>query len=203
MPDTVTSHEERGGETGEVRNRIGLYPTLIGNPWSQLPVAVRNAHCEGYSFRAAGTFTIRRGSGFLARLICCVLRMPPSDEVATELVVTVQGEREYWERTFGRHRLLTVQLPSADGLLIERFSFIQFCFSLSARPDGLYFEQQKAALQIGPLGRSIPAFCAPVVSASEHAADGSGTRVSVKVWLPFVGSLIEYNGTLGQPARHP
>lgn len=203
MADTVTSHEERGGAPSDKQDRGGLYPTLVGDAWNQLPAAVCNAHCRGVSLRADGVFAIRRGRGFLARLICYVLGMPPSGEVATELVVTVQGEREYWDRTFGRHRLETVQLPSADRLLIERFSFVQFCFSLSARPDGLYFEQQKAAFKIGPLCVPLPSCCSPVVSSLEQAADGGGTRVSVKVWLPFVGSLIEYSGNLGQPARNP
>jgi hypothetical protein len=129
--------------------------------------------------------------------------MPPSAaHVATELSVTAVAGREYWERTFDRHRLSTVQTADVGGMLIERFSFLQFWFSLRAGPDGIYFEQQNAAIQVGPFSVFIPACCAPLISAWERDGDGRSTEVLVQVRLPRFGLLIEYSGILKEPQPH-
>jgi hypothetical protein len=175
-----------------------LYPRLLGPAWDRLDPAVRRAHLLDGTLAVRGRFRIWCAPGRLARVLCRLVRLPPAGaDIETRLVVTGDGDRERWERSFGGHRLVSEERAASNGQLIEWMPPVELRFRLEAEAGALRFRQAGAALRLGRLRLPLPAAVAPRVDAREApAGDGGAVRVTVAVRAPLVGRLFEYEGVV-------
>ena len=156
------------------------------------------AAAGGVRVRCVGSFSIRRGTNPIARLLARQLRLPPEiDDVPTTLRIAGQNGMERWERVFGKTLLVTTQRLDDDGLMIERFRFLELMYRVDRQPDCVRHLQVGAALRCGRLRVPLPRLLAPSVVGSETATGvPKQIRVQVDVRLPIVGVLLSYDGVV-------
>ena len=173
-----------------------LYENLLGDAWVRVAERVRLFHCRGLGFVAHGIFRIVRPERWLGRLLAFVLRLPPaSDAAALRLHVVPLEGGEKWSRDFAGRILSTTQHCDARGLMVERFTGVEFKFRITEREAGIDYTQATAGLAFWALRIPLPRWLAPHVTAREEAV-GDAVRVEVKVTLPWAGLLIAYDGQL-------
>jgi hypothetical protein len=170
-----------------------LYQQLLGPAWSELAPAVQRLH--GEQATARGTFCVRRGRTWMARLLGVIMRMPAAaEQVVVTLRVARAGEREHWQRVFGAHPLDSRQWERA-GCLVEALGPIQCVFRLHAVEGALGFEQVGAAFGLGRYRVPLPRFLAPRVRGRATFHEGA-VRVDVTIAAPGLGLIVGYDGTL-------
>jgi len=175
---------------------VALYPWLLGDAFARLPQAVQRLHLAGPTAVAAGHGTVTLGTGRIARLLAWLLGVPAAG-VDRPLRVTVTRSASGGETLCRRYpdaTLTTTQHPAGSagsGLLAERFGPVALVIRLEARAHGLTFMLRRATL----FGLPLPRFLAPTVQARETADDGV-YRFFVRVDLPGLGRLIQYQGSL-------
>jgi hypothetical protein len=168
-----------------------LYAALLGAAWESLAPAVRRLHQGGT--RARALFSVRRGTGLLARFAAAIARMPPqAEEVDVTLAVELDGESERWCRDFGGVAVRTAQW-GRRGLLVEAFGLMQCIFRLRAEAGALIFDQVAAALGFRSVALPLPRFLAPHVEGRVDAEEG-GVHVDVRIYAPIVGLVVAYEG---------
>ena len=176
---------------------MGLYPRLLGPAWETLDEAVRRMHTVGEGVAVRGFFRVWRAPGLPARVLCRLGRLPPPGEaVETRLVVTGDGERELWTRSFAGRPLVSAELAGGDGVLVERLPPVELRFRLEAQAGALHLRQVGAALRFAGLRVPLPAFLAPQATARETPAGGGAVRVEVAVRAPLLGPIFGYEGTV-------
>ncbi|MFN8524006.1 MAG: DUF4166 domain-containing protein [Chloroflexota bacterium] len=184
---------------------VGLYQRALGSAWEALHPALRAAHAGHGVYRAAGSFEIRYGRGWLARAIVAMCGMPPAAaSVPTRLVVAPGDDFERWFRTFGARPLDSVQTTPARGRVWERFGPVEIRFHLGIDGGALVYVQERCALALPGLHLPMPGWLAPRVAAREEPGSGPGaTRIEVTISAPWGGLLITYQGEIapeGGPA---
>ncbi len=175
---------------------------MLGPAWGELAPAVQRLHGERET--ALGTFRVRRGRTWMARLLGVVMRMPAAAErVAVTLRVARSPGREHWQRVFGAHPLASRQWERA-GCLVEALGPIQCVFRLHAVAGALTFEQVGAAVGLGRFRLPLPRFLAPRVRGRAHvvmgpepgAGDDGAVHVEVTISAPGLGLIVGYDGQL-------
>lgn len=143
-----------------------------------------------------GQFTIRRGKGFLARMLTWLMRLPAEGEqVPTQLVVNADDNGEQWSRTFAGRPFITKQSAHAEGFMAERIGLMEILYRLNVADHALSYDQARAALRVGTLRIPLPRWLSPTITAREWAeSDDRNVHVSVSVTAPLVGLLINYQG---------
>jgi hypothetical protein len=183
-----------------------LYPRLLGSAWPALGPGVRALHLAPgrRGLRATGCFRVRWGSSPAATGLARALRLPaPAESVVTSLSIEAGEDGERWQRVFGDRALSTDQAAGHDGLLLERFGWLELRLRLTAAEATLRYEPAGAALRLGRWRFPLPAALAPTVRAVEAPGADGATRVSVEVRLPAVGLLIAYDGWMRPEERGP
>ncbi|HYT89948.1 MAG TPA: DUF4166 domain-containing protein [Gemmataceae bacterium] len=175
-----------------------LYPQILGTAWYDLDEAVQRLHGEPATVRATGTFRVRHGANWLARLLVRLAGLPAAGEaVEVQLAVIPRDHGEEWRRAFAGRLLVSFQWQRPDGLLAEQMGLLELWFRLEVAGGMLIYHPQRAALRLGSLRLPLPRWCAPRVAAWEKpVGDGESTQVSVEVSLPLLGLLVAYEGTL-------
>jgi hypothetical protein len=173
----------------------GLYPSLLGAAWEDLPEPVRRAHDISHPLCYRGALSVRGGRSAAARLVAALLRLPrPGEGVPVRLVVTPAVDGCCWRRTFGSQTLLTRQFRRGDWL-VERFGILDLCFALIVEKGRIRYRQTAAALCVGRLRLPLPRLLMPVVAADAWVVDGeSEMRIEIRVSAPLVGTVLEYGG---------
>jgi hypothetical protein len=170
---------------------LSLYATLLGPAWMSVAPSVRRLHAGGA--RARGVFRVRRGEGFLARLVAALLRLPAAGEgVAITLAVDPAAGGERWSRTFGGRILRSFQWQSG-ALLAEALGLVQCLFELRVEAGALVFAQVRATMGFRRLALPLPRVLSPRVEGRAEA-DGDEVLVDVQIHAPLVGLLIRYDG---------
>lgn len=177
---------------------LPLYQRLLGARWWQLAPAVQCAHRAGDQIDSAGRFDITHGSGVLARLLVHWMRVPAAGHaVPTQLRRVHVQEGEQWNRMFGDFPLQSTQCALDGQLLAERFGRLELRFRLEVCCGGIRYCQCGAAIRGGWLSLRLPVWIIPRVTAEEMPAETPHqTRVRVKVRLPVVGTILEYQGQM-------
>ena len=177
---------------------VALYPRIVGTAWADLSEPVQQFHLFQKQWRGTGLFTIRHGSGVLARLLVWLMRLPAEgDDVPVELVVDANENGEQWNRKFAGRPFITKQSERAGGFMAERIGLTEILYRLTVKDRALCYEQVSAALRLGRLRLPLPRLFAPKIAAREWAApDGRGVYVSVEVRAPLAGLLIHYQGNI-------
>jgi hypothetical protein len=166
-----------------------LYRRILGPRFDSLPRVLQTFHDAPSGGRARGTFQVERGSGLFRNALASVMGLPGAGkDVAVRLEVRVQGDRERWLRHFPRRTLVSTQW--ADGsLLLERVGLISFACALAVEGSRVGYEFRRAWL----VGIPLPTWLSPYVDGRVDAAD-TGWRVSVHVYAPFFGQILQYQG---------
>ena len=169
-----------------------LYQRILGNKFDTLPETLRRFHGSATGGRGAGMLRVRRGRGLLSRIAGWMAGLPPQQDAArVELTVEVDGKQgEKWIRTFDSHRLSSTQ-SEENGLLIEHMFPLKLGFELTVSDDTITHNVRRCWLGAIPLPLSL----APRVATSTTATR-DGWLLHVRVELPGVGELIQYDGEI-------
>ena len=165
-----------------------LYERLLGSSFARLPAALRRFHGHAGG-RAEFALEVTHGPGFLRNAVARALRMPAAALRAPgRLVVTVDGDREAWVRTFPDMTRRTTQWIEA-GRLVEEAGPMQFLFAVDADERGMRFSQTGCRI----FGRPLPRALAPRVETMVRG-DDRGWNVLVSIAMPLLGRIATYGG---------
>ncbi len=173
---------------------VPLYKRVMGSQFDHIPPAVRNMHTVFGTAVAFGKAEVQRGTSLLARLVCNIMRFPPSGQHTLEVHFTEQNGVERWTRNFGGHRFSSA-LSTSAGRLIERFGPMRFHFDLPADEQELTMAMRRWSV----LGIPLPLWLAPR-SAAREWAEGDLFYLDVPIDLPLIGRVVHYRGYL-HPAQ--
>jgi Domain of unknown function (DUF4166)/Saccharopine dehydrogenase NADP binding domain len=176
-------------ETQE-RDLVPLYKRIMAHSFDRLPLPVRTMHDICGAGTAHGHAEVERGTSFLAKLVCNIMRFPPAGRNKLTVYFTEENGVEQWTRAFGGHRFSST-LSEAKGRLVERFGPMRFHFDLPATDRGLTMVMRKWSI----FGVPMPLWLAPRSEAQEWA-EGDDFRLDVPIDLPMIGRIIHYRGWL-------
>jgi len=176
-----------------------LYPWLLGPAYMRLPKLVRRMHAVAPRVEARGFGSVRLGGNPVSRMLAALLRLPAEGDDRPLAVTFEAGEAgETLSRRYSDAVLASRQSAAGEagsGLLEESFGPLALVLRLEPSADGLAFLLQ----DVRCLGRSIPRALRPRVEAREFA-EGGWYRFFVRVELPLLGRLIQYEGRLRRVA---
>jgi hypothetical protein len=182
------SHESRQREAGEMAS-ASLYRRVLGAQFDALPAILRRFHDSSGGSRARGTFRVERAAGRLRNALASLLDLPRAgSEVPVQLQVMVENERERWIRDFEGHRFETVQWERG-GLLMETSGWTSFSTMLKVEGSRLCYEFRRAWFAGIPIPRRLSPWVESWVDAGE-----TSWRVVVRIFAPFLGELVRYDG---------
>jgi hypothetical protein len=168
------------------RETSGLYRELLGSDYERLSPALRAFH-DRPTASCAGTGCVTRAPGWINNCLATLLGLPPSiRRTRVRLEVCRQAAGERWGRSFGRHRLDTIQ-RRGRGLLLERAGPITFGLRVCVRGGGLTFRTRRTWL----LGIPCPQAFSPTVDA-DVTPRNFGWNVCVRIGLAWRGQILEY-----------
>jgi hypothetical protein len=166
-----------------------LYRRLLGSRFDALPEVLGRFHDAPGGGRARGNFRVERFGGRAASALATLMRLPRSaGEVPVRLQVTDLATGERWVRQFGAQTLATRQWANGD-LLMERSGFVSFSSALVVEGTTLRYEFRRAWFA----GIPLPSWLSPSVEGSVDAGD-TGWRTVVRVFAPFFGEIVRYEG---------
>jgi hypothetical protein len=170
--------------------RRQLYERLLGASFERLPAPLRRFHA-----RPGGTaefaMEVTYEPGFLREVLSALLRLPaPSPRAPGKLHVTVDDDREVWERVFPDTKLRTVHWIDGDRL-VEESGPLQFVFDVDANERGLRF----SSIACRFLGCTLPRWLVPRIEAAARA-DERGWNLLVSIAVPVLGRLATYGGAV-------
>jgi len=175
--------------------RTPLYQRIIGADYADLPDVTQAIHNVNGELIVEGRGRVARNKSTLGNWLADRLGMP---KAATDIPVTVRFDEhdggEMICRNYNGHMLTTYQTEGTgidQGLLMERFGPVTLYIHLDAHEEGIDFHLQKATIGSVPL----PQWLRPRLTARERSRDGQH-HYFVRVGLPGVGTLIEYEGLL-------
>ncbi len=175
-----------------------MYGQIIGDDYERLPPLVRNMHEVKGRHTARGRGRVERGSNFAARRLADFLGMPPeAADIPVETTFSLEQGAETITRNYNGAILITRQAIAksrpADGtaLLLEQFGPVALFIALEGTEEGITFHLRRCSL----LGLRLPQKLSPRLVARERVRDGR-YHYFVRIELPLVGKLIEYEGLL-------
>ncbi len=152
---------------------------------------MRTFHDAPQVGRGLGSFRVERPAGRLPRVLGDLLGFPPAgEEVAVVLQVEIEGKRERWMRSFGGHRLVTVQ-EAEEQRLVERFGAVSLVYRLGVEEGALVYDLVGMRL----FGVPIPRLLSPLDRTAERSTQ-DGWEVTVRISIPVLGELLRYGGRL-------
>jgi hypothetical protein len=170
-----------------------LYQSILGSDFDTVPDKIREMH--SFARVAKGTADVSRGSGWGARLICRLAKLPEARSkvpVETSFEPIAGGER--WTRRFDGQPFQTDMMAGtgeAYPCMLERLGPFLFKMRVTATTDGIDLTPEKVFL--GPL--PVPLALAPRAVGRERVRDGR-YRFSVEVTFPLIGKVFGYEGWL-------
>jgi len=172
-----------------------LYARILGSTFREL-----DGRLKGLlgSPAASGAFLVRRGRGAMARLMGWMLGLPRAGSgIPVRLVVESAANGEIWRREIGAATFVTEQTATREGLLAERFGWIEFRLKVEADGTSVRFRQVGAALALGSLRVPLPRWLSPCVEALMRVeANDASPHVSVVLLAPAAGLLMAYEGSI-------
>jgi len=167
-----------------------LYRAILGKDFDALSPALRTLHDGNGARHARGRARVVRSRHVLGSLIARCMSFPPSaDDTQVAVAMVVEGSSERWTRDFGGHRFSS-RVCTSQGHLVEVFGPAAFSFRLDAKEREICWR----FVGMKVLGVPWPRSLAPRIAARE--CDRGGYRFEVSVALPWIGTLVEYEGSL-------
>ncbi len=193
---TIYEGSRDDSEVSSSEPSASLFEHTLGSAWHGLPAQIRVVHSGAPVLRAAGRARVLRGSNPLTWAIGGVFGFPPAaDDVAVEVEITAQGQRETWERRFGRARFASELSPGSglsDRLVHERFGPFSFAMALVVDDDRLRYVIRRWSFA----GVSMPRFLGPYGETFETVDEAGRFVFNVDIKLPLLGRLVSYRGYL-------
>lgn len=170
-----------------------LFPTLLGNEWSQLAPSVQRLHGAGVFVRARGQADVSGANHFLTWGLRQLLGLPaPGPGQPLEVTIEREGSREIWTRDFGRRQMRSVlDRDPSTGHLREQLGPVTFRFDLRRDGDAIDWHLCGARLFGLPLPRSL---LGVVLSRSGSRENRYAFEIDAR--LPWLGQLVGYRGLL-------
>ena len=166
-----------------------LYQRILGERFDALDPVLRRFHSSETRAAGRGLFRVVHHPGWVRKLLLAVLRFPAKgDGVEVRLEVTPSESGERWVRSFAGRPLVTWQ-SAGRGLLMERAGPLCFGLAVEVVAGGLTFRTRRTWM----LGVPLPGWLAPRVEA-DVAPAGEAWNVAVRLALPLVGRLLDYEG---------
>lgn len=189
-----------GGSGVDETSRPSMYRRILGDAYDRLPPLVRDMHEVESRHTARGRGRVSRGTGLASRLMANVLGMPPeARDIPVETTFSLEQGAETITRNYNGAILVTRQAmvpvnaaeTGSPALLLEKFGPVALFIRLEGTQEGITFHLQRCSL----LGLPLPRFLSPRLVARERMSDGK-YHYFVRIELPLVGKLIEYEGLL-------
>ena len=166
-----------------------LYRRVLGSEFARLAPALRQFHDCELGGKAAGRMTIEHGSGWIARVLAWLLRLPPAmKDGPVTLAVSASDSVERWDRAFGSRRLITRQWQRG-ALLVESLGLVAIGFAATVENETL----RLATRRVWCCGVPVPTWLGPGTTALA-TPDGDGWLIDVHVAGPLVGTILRYRG---------
>lgn len=170
---------------------VPLFRRLLGARMDDLPPLLRRAHDAIEPRRWRGTAQVRRSRNPLARILCCIMKLPRSGtDIPVSVVFEPHGDGERWTRTFAG-RSYHGDFTERDGELIERMGPAENRFRVTVEDGTLRFD----LVGFRFLGVPLPEWLAPRCPAREEE-DRERFVFDVPVSLAALGPVIRYSGRL-------
>ena len=167
-----------------------LYRRMLGDHFAQLPPALAAFHDQTAVLHAEGVFDVRRGRGWLRRLVAALAGLP-RDATAVPLKLRVEpikdGER--WIRQFGDSVLCSDQCSPRPHVMVERFGAFKIRSRATVENGRLLFVYERTRF----LGIPLPRWAGPRFNCF---AEGDDKRwiVDVRIEAPLLGMITHYHG---------
>jgi Domain of unknown function (DUF4166) len=164
------------------------YEAVLGPAFASLHAHVRRAHLPPLS--AEGTIDVEHGSGWLARPIIWLMKLPASGRrQPVRLDVAEDGSELVWTRRIGGSILRTRQRASGSRI-VEHSGLGRVSFALAVDDGALLYRQSRFHVAGLPVPSSLSPRVGAVVSATVE-----GWHVAVTVtWRGRI--VCRYGGTM-------
>lgn len=175
---------------------VPLFQCLLGSSFDTLPAPLRQLHDARTHKVFAGSCRIERGSHWLVPLFALVMSLPRGDDsLPVQIVIERAQGKELWARNFAGQPMRSV-LSERNGQLEERLGPMRFRFALKVEDQAIVWTLVGVKL-LGLLPLPVAWFSGVV---ARESAQSDRYRFDVRAALPFVGSLIHYDGWLSVDA---
>jgi hypothetical protein len=132
----------------------------------------------------------------VARAVTAIVGFPKSGaDLPISVKLSVEGSGERWTRTVANRTFSSTQALAkgrSAGLIRERFGPIAVDMALVVRGPSMTYVIRRWSL----LGIPMPLWLGPKTSATESVDAEGRFRFDIKLWHPFIGSLVHYSGWL-------
>jgi Domain of unknown function (DUF4166)/Saccharopine dehydrogenase NADP binding domain len=176
-----------------------LFREILGDALDRLPEAITRLHATKSEAIYAGRCTVTQGNNPIARAIAALIGFPKAGtDLPIMVQLSVEGSTERWVRTV-RERVFSSTLSPAGrspGLMRERFGVSAFDIALTVQGQSLAYVLRGWSL----LGVRMPQWLGPKTITNEYVDAKGRFCFDVKLWHPFIGSLVHYAGWL-EPQR--
>lgn len=170
-----------------------LYERVLGDEWHLVEAEIRRAHLQGERVRGVGNAEVSTGPSLLGKLLCRLLRLPRAGTYAATVDVRRQVSSEVWTRCFGGYHVTTTQMLLRNGVIRERFRWMEFAISVKRCEKSITYDSMAAHFRVGPMAIPLPKLLQPKICARETAT-APGNHVDVSVFFPVNTLLISYVG---------
>ncbi len=175
--------------------RDPIFPTLLGDTFSDLPTPLQELHRGECSSEWVGNASARGAQNLAGRIVAALFGFPDHDgHSRAHVAIEVSPDGETWTRSLGDKRFRSrLSLGTGDdaGLMCERFGIITVAMAIAWEDDKLWFMPRR--WRIGSL--PLPTALLPKGGSFEHVRDGS-FAFDVRIEAPIFGLIAAYEGTL-------
>jgi hypothetical protein len=176
-----------------------LYARILGASFERLSPILKNIHDTRTTKRYVGRCDVRGGSGWAARAIAWIARLPiAKDDVPVEITIAAHGRGEDWIRMFGAHQMRS-KLADRNRRLEERLGPLVLTFELAAEHERIVWSLRAARLAFVPVPIAWLLTCA-----ATEAIENGRYGFDVSAHVRGVGLIVHYKGWLVDvmPSQH-
>jgi len=172
---------------------VPLYERVLDDDWHLVEAEIRRAHLQGVRVFGVGNAQVSTGSSLLGKLLCRLLRLPRTGKYPATVDVRREGSAEVWTRCFGGYHVTTRQVLLRNGVIRERFRWMELAISVKPFDKSIIYDSIAAHFRVGPMAIPLPKFLRPKICGRESAT-ATGNHVDVSVFFPVNRLLISYVG---------
>lgn len=173
-----------------------LYGRILGKSWDDLPFEIKAMHKSIGDIEVNGLAAVKRGSGFLARVVAKIIGFPKTGtKIPVHVIFTKKNGVETWTRTFAGNSFSSIQSEGqgrSKGLLMERFGLMVFGLALVPEYNNIL---RLVLREWRFLGIKLPLWLGPRSNSYEQVKNGVFT-FNVDISHPLTGKIINYTGWL-------
>lgn len=173
-----------------------IFRHILGEAWGLLPLPIKQLHSTTSVSVYSGRCTVTQGSNPVARAVTALVGFPKGGaDLPITVKLSVEGSGERWIRTVADRTFSSTQClvkGRSEGLIRERFGSIAVDMALVLQGSSMTYVIRRWSL----LGLPMPLWLGPKTIATESVDAEGRFRFDIKLWHPFIGSLVHYAGWL-------